>query len=326
MEIDQKIVNNSKEKLEEIKNEVGKLVVGQEKIVDGLLRSVLCDGHTLVEGIPGIAKTTIIRALGMATGCKSSRIQFTVDLLPSDIVGITAYEEKRGFYTVKGPIFANFIVADEINRAPPKTQSALLEAMQEKQTTIGKRTYGMFNPFFVIATQSSIETRGVYNLPEAQLDRFLFKLKMGMPEEEHEHLIMDDNVFLNSFEDYKINPVISPGAIKRLQRLTNQIEASEKIKDYVVHISNATRDPEKYGVEGKEYIEYGASPRASIGMFIAAKSDALLKGNMYVTPQNVKNVAHDVLRHRVLLNYKAQADKISSDDIITDILKKVRVP
>ncbi|MBW2974511.1 MoxR family ATPase [Candidatus Woesearchaeota archaeon] len=315
------------EHIQKIKAEVGKVVVGQDVVLNELFHGLLAGAHVLVEGVPGTAKTLTIRALAAATGCKYSRVQFTVDLLPTDITGITAYEEKKGFYILKGPIFANLVIADEINRAPPKTQSALLEAMQEHQVTIGKKTFKLEEPFFVMATQNPIETEGTYVLPEAQLDRFLFKLLIGYPKPEEEEKILLKNISLKSFDDYNIRPVIGPSRILEMQRFVKEeIYLKPNIKKYIVDIIEATRKPEKYNIELGRYIELGASPRASIGLFIASKVEALLQNSFFVTPDHVKKVAHNVMRHRVLVNYEGQAEGITSDKVIDEILSKVKLP
>jgi MoxR-like ATPase len=322
---------NLKERIEycakiisKVKREVGRVVVGQEKVLEGLLRALLADGHVIVEGIPGIAKTLLVRALGQVTGCEVKRIQLTVDLLPSDIIGITSYTKELGFTVVKGPIFANYIIADEINRSPPKTQSALLEAMQEKQVTIGKQTFPLPLPFFVMATQNPLETAGVYALPEAQVDRFLFKLQMFYPTVAEEEKIVKTNITLRKFEDYNLRSLLSPKDILEIQGITKKIFMSKAVEQYIVRIVNMTRNPK--GINLGKYIEWGGSPRASIGLFIASKAEALLRGNTFVVPQHVKDVAHDVLRHRLLLTYEGQAENIKTDDIITEILSKVPVP
>ena len=325
-QISKKVLSKCKKDLDEVREEISNIVVGQDKTVDGLFRALLSNGHVLVEGIPGIAKTLLVRALAKACGCKFSRIQFTPDLLPTDITGITSYNEKKGFYVIKGPIFANFVIGDEINRAPPKVQSALLEAMQEKQTTIGKETFHVDKPFFVLATQNPIETLGTYSLPEAQIDRFLFKLVMLYPVREEEKLILDQNITLKHFDDFKLKKILSPKKIIQMQHLTKQIDQSEKIKDYIVNISNATRDPEKYGIKLGKYVELGCSPRASIGMFIAAKADALMKGDGFIKPQHVKDVTPDVIRHRIILNYTGEAEGVKVEDLIDEILAKVPIP
>ena len=317
-------VQNAKKIISEIKKEIGKVFYGHENVVDSLIRAILCNGHMLLEGIPGIAKTLVIKSLAKVSGCNAKRIQFTVDLLPTDIIGLTIYDEKkRGFEIEKGPIFANFIIADEINRAPPKTQSALIEAMQENQVTIGKTTFKLPSPFFVMANENPIETEGVYTLPEAQVDRFIFKVKLGYPEEIYEEKIMEENVTFKKFEDIPLKAVVSPEKINNLQKLTHKIYADEKIKKYILEIVKMTRSKNfQYG----EHIELGASPRASIAIFIASKAEALMNGRNFVLPVDVKKVSHDVLRHRIILSYKAQAEGIDSDKIIKHILENIRVP
>ena len=311
----------------DIRREAHKVIVGQDSIINGIIRSILSDGHSIVEGVPGIAKTLIVKTLAQITGCTFSRIQFTADLLPTDITGLTIYnKEKEEFTVAKGPVFANFIIADEINRSPPKVQSALLEAMQEEQVTIGKTTYKLPLPFFVMATQNPIEQAGVYTLPEAQLDRFLFKLKITYPEVEDESEILRRNITLQEFQDFKIKEITNSKQILELQVLTKNIYLSKEVEKYIIRIIDATRAPSKYNISMGKYIEYGASPRGSIGLFIASKAEALMKGESYVTPHHIKLVAHDVLRHRLLLNYEGQAENIDTDKIIDEILAKVPVP
>ena len=311
--------------IEGIKREVGKIIVGQEDVLNGILRGILANGHVLVEGVPGIAKTLLIRALAQATGCEFSRIQFTIDLLPSDITGMTTYTPGKGLATIKGPLFANFVIADEINRAPSKTQSALLEAMQENQVTIGKKTYPLPKPFFVMANNNPIESFGTYALPEAQIDRFLFKLKMYYPSLKEEELILDQNINIRSFKDFKLKKVMGALAIRKMQEKVRNIKISDKLKEYIVQIVDATRNPGKYGISLGKYIEWGGSPRAGIALYIGAKADAFLNGKKFATPQNVKNVAKDALRHRIILNYLGLAEKINTDDIIQEILDKVKI-
>jgi len=312
--------------IDKIKQEISKTVVGQEVVIDGLLRAVISNGHVLLEGVPGIAKTLIVRTLSKVTRCSFNRIQFTPDLLPTDIIGITAYEEKKGFFTLKGPIFNNFILADEINRAPPKVQSALLEGMQEKQVTIGKETFPLPHPFFVLATQNPIESLGTYPLPEAQIDRFLFKLNIDYPTQTDEQHILKKNITLKRFDEYKLNPVISPEEIMALQSDVKNVYLDNKIEKYIIRLVDCTRKSEQYKIKLGKYIEYGASPRASIGLFIASKADALIKGDLFVTPHHVKRVAADVLRHRLILNYEGQAEGIKTDNVIEEILSKVPIP
>ncbi len=308
-----------------IKDEMSKVIVGQTEIVNSLMEALLCNGHVLVEGVPGIAKTMTVRTLSTITGGQFSRIQFTPDLLPTDIIGITTYEEGRGFYSVKGPIFANFVLADEINRAPPKVQSALLEAMQERQVTIGKESFALPTPFFVMATQNPIESLGTYKLPEAQIDRFMFKLQMGYPNTDDELKILHQNVTLKKFEEFKLSTVMTPDIILKAQQDVKRVYLDKKVERYIVSIVEATRNPEKYKLETGKFIEYGTSPRSSIALFIASKAHALVKGKSFVTPMDVKEVAHNVLRHRIILNYEGQAEEISTDKIIDEILKKVPI-
>jgi len=310
------------EKVKKIRHEVSKVVIGQERVVDGLVRAMICNGHIILEGVPGIAKTLLIKALGRVSGCEVKRIQFTVDLLPTDIIGLTIYREKLGFEIVKGPVFANFVIADEINRAPPKTQSALLEAMQEKQVTIGRKTFFLPKPFFVMATKNPIESAGVYSMPEAQVDRFLFKLLMGYPEIEEEKLVMKRNIESDSFEDFKLRQIISPEEIIKMQNLVKEIYLSPGLEDYIVNIVDYTRNKKtKYS----QYIEWGASPRASIAFFMASKAEALMGGRNFVVPEDIKGVALDILRHRLILSYEAEANSITPDYLIKKILGEVEI-
>ena len=309
-----------------IKKEMSKIVVGQENVVDSILRAIISNGHVLLEGVPGIAKTLIMRALAEVTSCKTKRIQFTADLLPSDITGITSYDRNKGFYVVKGPVFTNFLLADEINRAPAKVQSALLEAMQEKQVTIGREPFDIDNPFFVLATLNPIETQGTFNLPEAQIDRFMFKLFIDYPSKLEEREILQRNITLRHFSDYGLRSVVGPLEIIKMQQTTQKIYVSKEVEEYIVRLIDATRNPAKYNLKNAKYIRYGSSPRASIGLYIGSKADALMNGKDYVTPQNIKNVAHDVLRHRLLLNYEGQAENINKDDVIVELLAKVPIP
>jgi MoxR-like ATPase len=278
-----------------------------------------------VEGVPGIGKTLLLRTLAKISNAVFSRIQFTPDLLPTDIIGLTTYEEGRGFFTIKGPVFANFVLADEINRAPPKVQSALLESMAEKQVTIGKETFYLPQPFFVMATMNPIETLGTYKLPEAQVDRFIYKIEMPYPGIQQEEIIIKNNITLKKFEDFQIEPILDTKDILSLQRFVKGIRLDAKMEKYIVKLVDATRRPKKYGVELGKFIDYGASPRAGISLYIASKAHALLKGRAYVTPLDIKEVAYNVLRHRILLNFEGQAEGINPDQIIQEILRKVPV-
>jgi MoxR-like ATPase len=312
-----KSINEFSELIWKIKKEVGKVVIGQQDVLDDILCSLICNGHVLIEGVPGIAKTLLIKTISKVSGCSSKRIQFTADLLPTDITGITTYTPDKGFKVYKGPLFSNFVIADEINRSPPKTQSALLEAMQEKQVTIGRKRYDLPIPFFVLANNNPLESSGVYSLPEAQIDRFLFKLKMEYPEKNDEFDIIENNNNLIKFEDYDIKEILNPQSIVKMQELVKKIYVDKKIKNYILNIVFRTR---KGDFNKGKYIEWGASPRASIGLFISAKARALIKGRNYVTPRDVKDIAFQILRHRIILNYRAQAENITSDDVIKEIL------
>lgn len=312
--------------LNDVRQEIKKVIVGQDAVVTGLLRGLLCNSHVLVEGLPGIAKTLLVRTLAVAAGCTFSRIQFTVDLLPTDILGLQSYIEGKGFVTLKGPIFANFLMADEINRTPPKTQSALLEAMQERQVTIAKETFPLPSPFFVMATQNPLEQEGVYRLPEAQVDRFLFKIIMPYPNMDEEQKILRSNITLQKFEDFNVQEILNPEKIIAMQDFVKTIYLDPEIEKYIVRIVDATRHPAKYKIEHGKFIELGCSPRAGICMYIGAKAQAMLEGKSFVTPQHVKDVAYDVMRHRLILTYEAEAEKVTPDIIIREILSKVPVP
>ena len=326
MKVSESELSKIKKDLDMIRGEISRAVVGQEEVVSGLLRAILAKGHVLLEGVPGIAKTLIMRTLAHVTTSDYKRVQFTADLLPTDITGITVYEKVKGFYVVKGPVFTNFLLADEINRAPAKVQSALLEAMQEKQVTIGTKTFLIEEPFFVLATQNPIESVAIFPLPEAQMDRFLFKLYINYPKVEDEQSILQKNITANSFDDFKIKSVISSKDIIRMQNIVKNIYVSPDVEKYIVKLVDATRFSDKYKLKNAKYIAWGSSPRASIGLYIASKADALLNGKNYVTPKNVKNVAHDIMRHRILLNYEGQAENIKTDDIVSEILLKVPTP
>ncbi|MBN1156712.1 MoxR family ATPase [Candidatus Woesearchaeota archaeon] len=319
-------IKKHSETISAIKAEMAKIVVGQDEVIDTILKGVLSNGHILLEGVPGIAKTLIVRSLSKIMGCEFKRIQFTPDLLPTDIVGISTYEESRGFYVLKGPIFANFILADEINRAPPKVQSALLEGMQEKQVTIGKETFSLPFPFFVLATQNPLEQLGTFPLPEAQVDRFLFKIIVTYPKLDEEQQVLKKNISLQKFESFDLKSLLNDEAIIEMQEDVKQVYLDPKIERYIVRIVDATRQPAKYKISLGRFVDWGASPRASTSMYIASKADAFLNGKDFVTPYNVKSVAHNILRHRIILNYEGQAERINTDDIIKEILSKIPVP
>lgn len=308
-----------------IRTGMDRRIIGQEHLVDSLLIALLCNGHVLLEGVPGLAKTLAIKTLANLVDAKYNRIQFTPDLLPADVTGTLIYSvKKESFEVKKGPIFANFVLADEINRAPAKVQSALLEAMQERQVTIGDETFRLPQPFLVMATQNPIEQEGTYPLPEAQVDRFLLKVVIGYPTPQEEKKIIRQNIH---GELEPIRPMISPKDIIEVQKIVEKIYIDEKIESYIVDIVFATRTPSKYGLNDlQSLISFGASPRASISLALASRAYAFLQGRGYVIPEDVRAVCHDVLRHRIGLTYEAEANDITSDAIINDILDKIAVP
>jgi MoxR-like ATPase len=309
-----------------LKNEIGKVIVGQQYMVDRLLIALLADGHILLEGVPGLAKTLAIRTLSDAISGSFSRVQFTPDLLPADITGTMIYNQKSQDFTVKqGPIFANFVLADEINRAPAKVQAALLEAMQERQVTLGDTSYKLPEPFLVMATQNPIEQEGTYPLPEAQVDRFMLKIFLDYPKKEEEKLIIRSNVRREGMD--KANAVLKPEDVLRLRNLTRHVYLDEKIEQYIVDLVFATRNPAANKLEKlAPYISYGGSPRASINLALAAKAHAFLQKRAFVIPEDVRAIAPDVLRHRIGLTYEAEADNITENDIIKEILTRVDIP
>lgn len=300
-------------------------IVGQKHLVDSLLIALLANGHVLLEGVPGLAKTLAINTLSKLIDAKFSRIQFTPDLLPADVIGTMVYSVKNErFETKKGPIFANFILADEINRAPAKVQSALLEAMQERQVTIGEQTFPLDNPFLVLATQNPIEQEGTYPLPEAQVDRFLMKVIIGYPTKEEEKQIVRQNI---AAVKANVQALVKPEEILEIRKIVEKIYIDEKIEKYIVDIVFATRFPSDYGLNDlTSIISFGASPRASISMAIAARVYAFLRGRGYVIPEDVRAICHDVLRHRIGLSYEAEANNISADEVVSEILDKIAVP
>ena len=329
MPIDVKAINERVESeaplLARIREEIGKVIVGQEELVEGLLLALLCNNHVLIEGVPGLAKTLSVTTLARAIQASFQRIQFTPDLLPADLIGTLIYSPKDGeFTTKKGPVFANIVLADEINRAPAKVQSALLEAMQERQVTIGSETFPLPQPFLVLATQNPIEQEGTYPLPEAQIDRFMLKLRISYPSKEQELEILRRMARTNVQHD--IEAIVEPSDVVRLRELADEVYMDSKIEEYIVNLVEATRNPGAYGLDIAELIRYGASPRATIFLAMASRARALLQGRGYVTPQDVKSVAYDVLRHRVTVTYEAEAEDLASEDLIKRVLDTVEVP
>ena len=311
--------------ISKLKDQIHELIVGQDYLLDRLLIGFLADGHVLLEGVPGLAKTLSISTLAKGINADFKRIQFTPDLLPADLIGTQIYNPKDSVFSVKkGPVFANIILADEINRAPAKVQSALLEAMQEKQVTIGEETFKLKNPFLVLATQNPIEQEGTYPLPEAQVDRFMLKVSVTYPNKKEEEEIL--NRMAKVDKHLEITPVINVEDILNVRKTIDQIYLDEKLKSYIVDLVMATREPEAYKLDIKPYIEFGASPRATINLTLAAKAYAFLQGRGYVTPQDIKQIGLDVLRHRIIITYEAEADEITPEDIINKIFDSVVVP
>jgi MoxR-like ATPase len=310
--------------LEELRQEVMKVLVGQEQLLDRMLITLLAGGHMLLEGVPGLAKTTAIKTLSATLGLQFHRISFTPDLLPADVIGTLIYNPKSGTFTPKkGPVFTNLLLADEINRAPAKVQSALLEAMQEHQVTIGDETYPLPKPFMVMATQNPIEQEGTYPLPEAQIDRFMLKHKITYPNKEDEKRIM--NRFTRRFSP-EIKTILSSEQILELRELLDQVYCDEKVGDYILDLVSATRKPSEYKIPIDHQIEYGASPRATLYLNLASRANAMIHGRGYATPQDVKEMAYDVLRHRIIVTYEAEAEEVPSDAIITKLLNEIPVP
>ncbi|MCE0497888.1 MAG: MoxR family ATPase [Methylacidiphilales bacterium] len=308
-----------------LRQEIGRVIVGQKYLIDRLLIALIANGHILLEGVPGLAKTLALRTLAAAVQARFQRIQFTPDMLPADIVGTLIYNPRDGTFNPKlGPVFANFVLADEINRAPAKVQSALLESMQERQVTLGENTYNLPEPFLVMATQNPIEQEGTYPLPEAQVDRFMLKIVVTYPSRAEERGILD--TMATTTPNLNVQPVVAPEHIIQAREVVNTIHVDDKVRDYIVDIVIATRDPKAYRLDFPGWIQYGASPRATISLTLAARALAFLNGRAYVTPQDVKEVAHDVLQHRVTLTYEAEAENLSSRDIIQKILDTLPVP
>jgi MoxR-like ATPase len=327
--VDIKTINEMIQKesafVESLTSEVGKVIVGQKHMVDRLIIGLLCNGHVLLEGVPGLAKTLAIKTLAAAINAKFQRVQFTPDLLPADLIGTMIYNQKDGkFFTRKGPIFANFILADEINRAPAKVQSALLEAMQERQITISEETYKLEEPFLVLATQNPIEQEGTYPLPEAQVDRFMLKVKIGYPSREEELTIMRQNI---AGSDKAVKHVVSTKDILSAREVVKQVYMDEKIERYILDIVFATREPKNFKLDKlAPLISYGASPRASINLALASKAHAFIKRRGYVIPEDVRAICPDVMRHRIAVTYEAEAEEITSEQVVIEILNHVEVP
>ena len=313
------------EKITKIKEEVAKVVIGQEKMIDGLLVGLLCEGHILIEGIPGLAKTTTVNALAQALGLGFKRVQFTPDLLPSDILGAEIYDPQQNQFKIKqGPVFTNLLLADEINRAPAKVQSALLEVMQEKQVTIGEESFKLDPPFFVMATQNPVEQEGVYQLPEAQLDRFMMKLVVGYNTKEEELEIARR---ISNKTNASINAVVTLAELEELKKEVASVHMDEEVEKYMIELVSATRNPGEYGLsEIADYLQYGASPRVSIDMFKAVKAMAYLRGKDYVSPVDIAYIIKEIMRHRIILTYEAEAEGVTADQVIDKIVQAVAIP
>jgi MoxR-like ATPase len=308
-----------------LRQEIGRVIVGQKYLIDRLLIALIANGHVLLEGVPGLAKTLALRTLAAAIQVRFQRIQFTPDMLPADIVGTLIYNPRDATFNPKlGPVFSNFVLADEINRAPAKVQSALLEAMQERQVTLGESTYALPEPFLVMATQNPLEQEGTYPLPEAQVDRFMLKIVVTYPSRQEERAILD--TMATTSPNLNVQPVVTPDQIMRARQVVDSIYIDDKVRDYIVDLVMATRDPKAYKLEFPGWVQYGASPRATIALTLAARALAFLHGRAYVTPQDVKDIAHDVLQHRVTVTYEAEAENLSSRDIVQKILDGLRVP
>lgn len=312
--------------IDKLRDEISSVVFGQSDLINRLLIGILANGHILIEGVPGLAKTLLVKTISQLIEAKFQRIQFTPDMLPADLIGTLIYNQKTGgFETRKGPIFSNIILADEINRSPAKVQSALLESMQERQVTIGEDTFNMDSPFLVLATQNPIEQEGTYPLPEAQVDRFMLKLKVSYPSIDEEKLIL--RKMAKTTIDDSLKPVINPKQILNAQKIINDIYVDEKVEEYILNLIFATREPESFGLNDiKGLIDYGASPRATINIVLASKARAFMEHRGYITPEDVRFVGMDVLRHRVILTYEAEAEELSSEDIIQRLFETIEVP
>ena len=317
-------ITQQKTLIDNVRREVAKILVGQEHLLDRMMIALIANGHILLEGVPGLAKTTAVKTLAQTLGLKFQRISFTPDLLPADVIGTMVYNPREGTFTPRlGPVFTNILLADEINRAPAKVQSALLEAMQERQVTIGDKTYPLPEPFLVMATQNPIEQEGTYPLPEAQIDRFMLKCRLDYPSKDDERRIMNRFARKN---DITLSPVMTAEQLILLRNTLDQVYCDEKVGDYILDIVFATRKPSAYKLDIDHHIQYGASPRASIYLNLCARANALLHGRAYATPQDIKEIAYDVLRHRVILTYEAEAEEQRSEDILARILGEIPVP
>ena len=309
-----------------MENEIQKGYIGQEDVINKIMLTVCAGGNILLEGVPGLGKSLLVEQLGrVVEDTEFNRIQFTPDKLPSDIVGVEAYNEDKGFYVEKGPIFSNFILADEINRAPPKVQSAMLEAMQEHKVSIGDETFHLPEPFFTMATQNPVEQGGTYPLPEAQIDRFLFKIYLDYPKKKNEQKIIDMNANIMDDEDFNVNEVVTRQDVKDLQEFAKQVTVRPEIKEYIVDLVSASRNPEDYDLEYGDYIEWGCTPRASINLALAGRAHALYEERHYVTPEDIRAVVNEVFIHRIMLNYEGEAQGIEIEDIIENIVNRVPV-
>ncbi len=318
------LIAKQKTLIDNVRQEVTKIMVGQERLLDRMMIALIANGHILLEGVPGLAKTTAVKTLAQALGLKFQRISFTPDLLPADVIGTMIYNPREGTFTPRlGPVFTNILLADEINRAPAKVQSALLEAMQERQVTIGDKTYPLPQPFMVMATQNPIEQEGTYPLPEAQIDRFMLKCRLDYPSKDDERRIMNR---FSRRNDISLSPVMTAGELLALRETLDQVYCDEKVGDYILDIVFATRKPSDYKLDIDHHIQYGASPRASIYLNMCARANALLHGRAYATPQDIKEIAYDVLRHRVILTYEAEAEEQKSEDVLAKILGEIPVP
>jgi MoxR-like ATPase len=311
--------------IRDLKDEMAKVVVGQDVLIDRLIMGLLTNGHVLLEGVPGLAKTLTVKTLASCVSASFSRIQFTPDLLPGDVVGTIIYNTERNeFIAQKGPIFANIVLADEINRAPAKVQSALLECMQERQVTIGQETFIMDDPFLVLATENPIDQEGTYPLPEAQVDRFMFKVQVGYPSRQEERVIME--LMAKNRQQLEVEAVVSPEQILDARNRVDDVYVDDRIKDYILSIVHATRKPQDFGIDFDAFIEYGASPRATIALAMGARAHAFLRGKAYVTPFDVKSIGADVLRHRIMLTYEAEAEEITTEQVIEKVFDLVPIP